>query len=202
MCHFFTMSIIFYQIIQLYIQYSSLNLVQTAITTCIFEHILLLRAVVSQRTNSSSQLRIIGSNSTTIAKGTKVLTWIETVTSRITDRTSHTTIGMLATMCLGIVLYKLQIVLLAEFANLIGIGIAAIKVDNGNSFGFRSDSSLHKIIIYLKCIEFRLNKNRFQAILCYSQDGGNIGIGRYYHLITGLHHTHLDICSEYPDESI
>ena len=49
----------------------------SAITTSILEHILFLGTIISQSTYSSSQLRIIGSYSTTITKSAKVLARVE-----------------------------------------------------------------------------------------------------------------------------
>ena len=40
--HFFAMSVIRYQILEFYIQHSSLDFIQTAISAGVFEHIFLL----------------------------------------------------------------------------------------------------------------------------------------------------------------
>ena len=202
MSHLFTVGIVFYQILQLHIQHSSLNLIQTAVTAGVLEHILLLRTIVSQSTNGSSQFGIICGNCTTITKSAKVLARVEAMACRITYRTGYPTINMLAAMSLCIIFNKLQIVLLAQSTNLIGISIASIEMYYGNSLGLGSDGCLNEVIINLQCIELRLHKNWLQAILRDGKDCGNISICGNNNLITRLHHAHFDVCAENPDESI
>ena len=202
MSHLLTMLIILNQILQFYIQYSSLNLIQTAVTSGILEHILLLRTIVCQSTNSYGQFRVIGSHSTTIPKRTKVLTRIERMTGSITNRTGNTAIGMLATMCLRVVLHKFKIVLFTKITNLIRISIPPIQMHNSNGPGLRSNQPFNQVIINLQRIGLRFAKYRHQPILCNSQNGGNIRIGWHNHLVTGLHYAHLDIGTKYPDKRI
>ena len=202
MSHLFTMGIILNQIFQLHVQYSGLNLIQTRIASSIFKYILLLRAIVSQGTDCRCQFGIIGGHCSTITKSTKVLSRIETMSSSITNRTGNTTIGMLATMRLSVILNQFEIEFLAEHTNSISIGIASVQVHNSNSLGSWSYSGLNEVIINLKCIEFRLNQNRLQSVLCDGKNRGNIGICRHYHLVSWLHYTHLNVCTENPDEGI
>ena len=196
------MVIILIKILQLNIEYGSMNLIQTAITTTILKHILFLRAIVGQSTYCSSQFWIICGNSATITKGTKVLTRIEAMTSSITYATSYATISVLAAMSLSVVLYQFQIVLLTQSTYLVRISIAAIEVNNGNSLRFSSYILLYQVVIYLQSIKLWFYQYRNKTIFCNRKDGCDIGIRRDNDLITRLHHTHLYICSEDPDERI
>ena len=80
------MMIILNQIFQLHVQNRCLNLIQTAVATCVLKNILLLTSIVSQSTNCCGQFRIIGSNSTTITKSSKVLAGIEAMPRSISNR--------------------------------------------------------------------------------------------------------------------
>ncbi len=94
-CNNLTLCIVLYKVLQFHIKNGCLNLIETAVATCILEDILALATIVSESTNGCCQHRIIGSNSTTITKSTKVLAWVERVTCSITNVTGYATIGML-----------------------------------------------------------------------------------------------------------
>ena len=120
------MLIILYQILQLHIKHSCLNLIQTTVTTSILEYILLLTAIVGQSTYCRSKLRIISGYCTTITKSTKVLTWIEAMTCCITNRTGNSAISELTAMTLSTVLHKFQVILFAKLSNLLSISDTTI----------------------------------------------------------------------------
>ena len=116
--------------------------------------------------------------------------------------TCHPTIGVFTTMTLSTIFNELQIIFLTKFTNLISISDTTIKVYDSNCFGLRSYNCLYETVIYLKSICFWFYEHWYKVILCNSKNGCNIGVCRNYHLITRLHHSHLDVRAENPDKSI
>ena len=76
-CHNLTLCVVLNKVLQLHIKNGCLNLIETAVATCILEYIFLLATIVSKGTNGCCQLRIVGSNGTTITKSAKVLARVE-----------------------------------------------------------------------------------------------------------------------------
>ena len=71
------------EILQFHPQHGCLNLVKSAVATFIIKHILALRTVIAQCANHISQLFVVGSDGTAIAKCPKVLAGLEAVVSCI-----------------------------------------------------------------------------------------------------------------------
>ena len=71
-----------------------------------------------------------------------------------------------------------------------------------NGLSLWSDVGLNKAVINLKCVGLWFYEYRYKVVLSNGQNSCNIGIGRYYDLITWFHHPHLHICTENPDESV
>ena len=72
-----TLCIILYKILQTHIKNGSLNLVKTAVATCILEDIFLLTAIVCQGTYSNCKFGIVSGYCSSISKGTKILARVE-----------------------------------------------------------------------------------------------------------------------------
>ena len=109
---------------------------------------------------------------------------------------------MLTTVTLSTILNQLKVVLLADFANLVSICNTTIEVHDRDSLCLRSDGSFNKVVINLKGVWLWLNAHWHEVILSDSKDGCDVCIGRYDNLITWLHHAHLDVRTEDPDEGI
>ena len=72
-----TLCIILNKVLQLHVKNGSLNLIKTAIATCLLEDVLALATIVGKGTNSCCKLWVVSSYSSTITKGTKVLARVE-----------------------------------------------------------------------------------------------------------------------------
>ena len=71
------------EILQLHPQYGCLNFVKSAVATLVLENVFALGSVIAQCANHISQLFVVGSDGTAIAKCPKVLAGIEAVGSGI-----------------------------------------------------------------------------------------------------------------------
>ena len=85
LCYLLTTGIILIKILQFDGQDSRLQFVKTRVATNIVEDILTRGPIVGNGTNGLSQLIIIGRDGTSIAKGTQVLSWIETVGGSVAE---------------------------------------------------------------------------------------------------------------------
>ena len=64
---------------ELYTENSRLNLVETRISAAIVEDVFARRAVVGYRTEKRCKCLVVGGDGSSIAEGSEVLAWIETV---------------------------------------------------------------------------------------------------------------------------
>ena len=68
------------EVVQLHVEDSSLNIIQSTVTSLVSGHVLLGEAIVGDGTDGLCQRLIVGGHCTTITQSTEVLAWIETVT--------------------------------------------------------------------------------------------------------------------------
>ena len=87
------------------------------------------------------------------------------MTCSITNVTGYATISMLTSMALSAILNELEVVLLADLANLLGVGNTTIKMHDCDSLGARSDCSLNEVVINLQGVWLWLNAYRDESVL-------------------------------------
>ena len=103
---------------------------------------------------------------------------------------------------LSVVLDEFEAMLAADLPYPIGIGTAAVEMDNHDGFRTLCDGLLYQRIVDLQGFPRRLYENRLQAALGDGEDGGDICVGRHDDFITALHDSHLHVGSEYQGERI
>ena len=180
---------------QFHIKDGCLEFIDTRVATQIVVDVFLMTAIVTQSPHNLSQFVVVSSHGTCIAKSTKVLAWIETMTSSIAKGTSLTA-AKSTSMSLGIILDELQMMMLADVTYQGSIGATTIEMDNHQGASARGDGLFYLCIVNLERVRRRLYENGLQPTLCNSEDTGNIGIGMHNDLIPRLHHSHLHICTE------
>lgn len=105
-------------------------------------------------------------------------------------------------MSLRVVLHKLQIVFLAQSANLVGIGASAIEMNYQDSLRALGYCSLNPVVVNLQCLTPWLHEHRHQSVLRDSMYRRYESIGRHNDLISRLHHAELYICTENPNQRV
>jgi len=100
-----------------------------------------------------------------------------------------------ASVRLGIVLQEFKVVFLAYVTYLVRIRATTVQVDYHYGLCPVRNSRLYQPVVYLVCVDIRLDKHRFQAVFSNSKYSRNVGVGRNYHLITGLHHSQLYVAA-------
>ncbi len=202
MRNFFPVAVVLHEVLQLHVEHGGLKFVKAAVAACILEYILALRAVVCQGADGFGKCRVVSGDGTAVAKCAEVLAGVERMSCGITDTACYSAVGMLAAVCLGIVLDQLQVVFPAQHAYLVGISVTAIEMYYGDGLGAWRDGLLYAVVVNLQRMGLRFHQDRLQPVLGDGEDGGNIGVGRYNDLIAWLHNPHFNVCTEYPDECI
>ena len=120
---------VFVQVLELHIQHSGLDFIQSAVAPGILEHVFLCGTVVSQSPDAGCQLIILAGHGTAIAQSSQVFAGVEAVARGIADAAGARTALEAAAVCLGIVFYQLQVVLAAKLTNLVGVGALTIEAE-------------------------------------------------------------------------
>ena len=76
-CNHLAMGIVLGEVFQFDIKDGCLNLVKSAVATCILEYVLLLTTIVGKSTDCCSQLTVICSYSSAISQSAKIFARIE-----------------------------------------------------------------------------------------------------------------------------
>ena len=105
-------------------------------------------------------------------------------------------------MRLGIVLEKIEVILLAKFTNLLGVSTTAIEVYNHYRLATRSNGSLNLVRINLQRIFTRLHGNSLYTILGNAKRCCNESVRRNNDFFTFLDSANLFICTYYPNKCI
>ena len=193
------------EVFELGIEDGGLQLIHATVATEIVEDIVAGRAVVAEGTKEGCQLIIIGSDGTGIAKGAEVLGGIERVGSGMAERASHSPfrgLGGLTAVCLGIVLDEFEVVFPAQLPYPIGIGTAAIEVDNHDGTGARGDGLFDELVVNLQRVDVGLYEDGLETVFRNGKDAGDIGIGRYNDFVALVEDAHLHIGTEDEGEGI
>ena len=187
-----TVAIILVEALQLDSQHCRLQFIDATIVTRILEHILLLRAIVSQGAYHPRQFIIVRGYTPRIAQCPEVLSRVEAVSGSMAQR-ACSLFSVVTPVRLCVILNQQQVVPFAQLTDTFCIGTTAIEMHNHDSPSMRSDGLPDLRIINLQGISIWLYKYRLQPIIRDGQDTGNIGIGRHNHLIPLVQQPHLQI---------
>ena len=193
---------------------SCLYLVHTTVTAKVIMDILTGSTVVGYSTNGGSQLLVIGRNGTSISQGTKILAWIEAMTSSMTKGTSSPKSVIVKVnvivkvtlnttpMGLSIILNEEELMMLRDGSNTFSVGALPIEMNHHDGLSPFSNSLFHETIIHLTVQQRRFNKDRRKTTLRNGKDRGNKGIGRHDNLIPFLQAPQFDIGTKYQRQRI
>ena len=107
-----------------------------------------------------------------------------------------------ATMTLCTILHQLEIMFLADLAQLVVVCHTTIKVNDHHALSLRHNSLLNFIDVNFKIIPCRLNQYRCKVVLGDRENSSNVSIRRYNYLVTILHDPHLLVCTHNQIKSI
>ena len=105
-------------------------------------------------------------------------------------------------MSLGIVFYQFQVMLAADVTDVVGIGTSAVEMHYHYRLGARCYGLFYQRIVNLQSVEARFHEHRLQTILRYGEDGCHKGVGRHYHFVAVIHHSHFFVCTEYQRQRV
>ena len=176
-------AVLLFQIVQLHIQYGSLNLIHAAVDPFELKLILTCRTIVGNAADGLRQLFIISRYGSRIAQCAEVLARIKAVGGSITE-TSRAPFTEPTAMCLRIVFNKKQLVTLTEVTNQRSVRTAAIKMYQHDGACPLGDGGFNKLVVQFKGIDVRLHQHRGQPVFSYCKNRCNVCIGRNNNLIT------------------
>ncbi|EXF95567.1 hypothetical protein HK44_025320 [Pseudomonas fluorescens HK44] len=164
------------QIFEFYRQTRCLNLIQTAVHATIEVLILLVGAIVTQCSQSRCQEIVICRNSARIAQRPKILARIEAETGSIPPATRFFPVDTCA-MRLRRIFENQQSAALRKVHNPWHISQSTIEMNGQDCLGSGSNCCLCFYRADIECSNVGLYQNGNKAILRYSQNTSNVGVG-------------------------
>ena len=105
-------------------------------------------------------------------------------------------------MRLGAVLDKCQTITLADVSYLAGVGGMTIEMHYHDGASALGDGLFYLLIVYLKCVDARFHEYRAQTVFCYREDGSDVRVCRDNHFVALVHHSHLDVGTQYQGQRV
>ena len=107
-----------------------------------------------------------------------------------------------ASVRLGIVLQQQQTMTATDVPYPVGIGAAAVEVDQHDGACLSGHGLLDEGVVYLQRVDVRLYQDGSEPILRDGKNRSNVGIGRHDDLVAILQATHLLVGSQHQRQGV
>lgn len=199
--YLFAAGVVGVEVTELNVEHCGLDFVEAGVAADVAEYVFACGAVVGEGTDGACELFVVGGDGSGVAECAEVFAGVEAVAGGVAERSGAAAVEE-ASVGLGVVFDEFEIVLLADAADLVGVGALAVEVHDHDGAGAGGDGCFDARGVDLIGGYVGLHEDGHEAVFGDGEDGCYVGVGGDDDFVAGLHDAHFDVGAEYPDECV